>query len=217
MNIRSLTDAQQQLLKDALYEYDGIDVYDSDLKEKYKDGIIPLAYTKLGDEQQYEIQVNFNLNKMRYEEYINNELFFSPNHNYERTFGDFIHELKNVNFDDMISNLSEECAYREDIERKYEFLNKIVGDEEYLRALWYIKSENVSIDDVIDAKGNYNKDTIDNYYLNHNEPTQDTWSNYLLSIGSDVGGLQDFINSLNKSKDGKDVVKENIKSKPLNK
>ena len=52
MNINSLTDAQQQLLKDALYEYDGIDVYDKDLKEQYKDGIIPLAYTTLGDNNQ---------------------------------------------------------------------------------------------------------------------------------------------------------------------
>ena len=144
-------------------------------------------------------------------------MFFSPNHNYERTFGDFVHELRNVNFNDMINNLYEECMYREDIERKYEFLNKTVGDDEYLRALWYMKNENISIDNVIDAKGNYQKEFIDNYYSNHPEPTLDTWSQYLLSMDSDIGNLQEFINSLNKSKDGKDREKDNFKSKPLNK
>lgn len=211
MNINSLTIEQQELLKDALYEYDGLDYYDKDLKVLFSDGIIPLAYTTVGDNNQYEIQVNFNLNKMRYEEYINNELFFSPNEVYERTFKDFIDELRNTTFDEMIHTLYSECNDREDIEYKYNHLNNVVGNDEYLRALWYIKNNNVSIDDVIDAKGNYQKKKIDEYYMTHTEPSIDTWSSYLTTLNTDTSGLQAFLDSLDKSKDPKENTKDSTK------
>lgn len=215
MNIKALKKDQQDQLKEALYNYDEIDLFNKNLSAEYPDGIIPLAYTTYGgdNDDDCEIQINFNLNSMRFEEYINNELFINPNVVYDRNFDELIRELNNSSLDDMIRTCADEIFRRQDLEWKYERLNKIVGDDEYSRALWYLQKENVSIDEIFDPQDNYDKATIDKYYESNKEPDQYMWSNYLISINNDVGGIQAFIDSLNKSKDGKNKEKDNFKSK----
>lgn len=64
--------------------------------------IIPIAYTTVGDDEQYEIQVNFNLEKLQWEEYINGELKHTDKRN---SIESFISELESCEFDDIIRDI----------------------------------------------------------------------------------------------------------------
>lgn len=65
--------------------------------------IIPLAYTTEGENEQYEIQVNFNLSELQWEEYINGELKRVDKRD---SIDDFVKELNSCSFDDVISEVS---------------------------------------------------------------------------------------------------------------
>lgn len=64
--------------------------------------IIPIAYTTVGEDEQYEIQVNFNLKKLQWEEYINDKL---KNVSKRDSVEDFINELNTCSFDDIIRDI----------------------------------------------------------------------------------------------------------------
>lgn len=64
--------------------------------------IIPIAYTTVGDDEQYEIQVNFNLEKLQWEEYINGELKHTDKRD---SIESFISELESCEFDDIIRDI----------------------------------------------------------------------------------------------------------------
>ena len=109
MNINKLNNEQKNILLNSFNSFNVreygdnayIETFD-DFLEKYSDGVIHLAYTTYGDDEQFEIQIDFNLNKMRYEEYIDNELFINPNEVYDRSFDEFCDEIENCNFEDLI-------------------------------------------------------------------------------------------------------------------
>lgn len=64
--------------------------------------IIPIAYTTVGEDEQYEIQCNFNLKKLQWEEYINGEL---KNVSRRGSLKEFIDELNTCSFDDIIRDI----------------------------------------------------------------------------------------------------------------
>lgn len=64
--------------------------------------IIPIAYTTAGEDEQYEIQCNFNLKKLQWEEYINGEL---KNVSRRGSLKEFIDELNTCSFDDIIRDI----------------------------------------------------------------------------------------------------------------
>lgn len=229
MNINNLTKVQQDRLLNALNTYfdntDQDERFDSfdQLKNRYPDGYINLAYTTYGEDDQFDIQVNFNLNKMRYEEWINLALYFKSNEVYDRTFDDFCDEIESCDFDSMISNCVMECSDREDNpERMFQILNdrlhkeneKDEADKEYRKILWYYQHENISIYDLVDYEGEYNKEKLDQYYKEHDEPTSKMWTEDLLMNEipkADIGQIGEFVAGLNK----KNKEKDNVKAKGL--
>jgi hypothetical protein len=232
MNINYLSKHQKEKLlqsMNAYFENAGLDDEHlnsiEDLLQRYPDGYLNLAYTTYGENDQFDIQVNFNLNKMRYEEWINLELYFNPNESYDRTFDDFCDEIASCDFDSMIRNCVQECADREENpERMYsalkEYLYKSYEKEdaakEYRKVLWYLQHENgATIYDLMDFQNNYKKDVINRYYQSHQEPTNKMWTEYLSTIDSDIGGIKEFVAGLNKDMDGKDNQKDKYKAKGL--
>lgn len=103
-----------------------------------------------------------------------------------------------------------------ELEKHGNLQNKI-GNQEYLRCLWYMEQKDLIIDDVIDNNGNYRKDLVDDYYQDHEEPSNETWLKYLDVLGDKVSGLSEFLRDLNKGKDGKDREFTTFKSRSMNK
>ena len=64
--------------------------------------VIPIAYTTCGEDEQYELQCNFNIEKLQWEEYINDEL---KNVSKRNSIEDFIEELEDCEFDDIIRDI----------------------------------------------------------------------------------------------------------------
>lgn len=77
--------------------------------------IIPLAYTTVGEHEQYEIQVNFNLSKLQWEEYVNDEL---KRIDKRESIDDFIKELNSSSFTDIISEISSIALNMEEQEKQ---------------------------------------------------------------------------------------------------
>lgn len=231
MNIRNLTKNQQKRLLDSLNEYyinadlrdEHLDNFD-ELVNRFPDGILNLAYTTYGENEQFDIQVNFNLNKMRYEEWINNELFYKPNESYDRTFDDFCDEIESCDFESMIRNCASECIDREENpERMYQILkdrlfhlyDSDVAENEYRKILWYKQKTDKSIYDIVDFNGNYDEKMIENYYKNHDVPSAKMWTEDVFALNNVIGNIQAFVDSLNKDQKGKTSEKDNVKAKGL--
>ena len=231
MNINYLTKFQQDKLVNSLNSYyQNADLTDeyyetfSDVLNKFPDGILNLAYTTYGDDEQFAIQINFNLNKMRYEEYINDELFFKPNESYDRTFDQFCDEIESCDFESMIHNCAMECIDREDNpERMYTalraHLEKYYGKDqakiEFRKAMWYLLHNDSSIYDLYDFNNNYKKDIVDDYFAMNEDISNKMWTEYLSTLDSDIGGIKKFMESLEKDKDSKEREKDNFKAKGL--
>lgn len=77
--------------------------------------IIPIAYTTAGEDEQYEIQCNFNLKKLQWEEYINEEL---KNISKRGSLKEFIDELNTCSFDDIIRDIYHIALGMEEREEK---------------------------------------------------------------------------------------------------
>lgn len=107
--------------------------------------------------------------------------------------------------------------YMKELENKHNKLLQLTGSDDYLKAEWFLKENDLSINDIIDENGNYEKDKVDNYYKTHDEPNNDDWITYLSLVGSKASGIQDFLDSLNKSKDGKDREYSNYKKRTMGK
>jgi len=228
MNINHLTKQQQERLLQSLNRYydntgqdDHISTF-NDLLQRFPDGILNLAYTTYGDNEQFDIQVNFNMNKMRYEEWINLELYFNPSESYDRTFDDFCDEIESCDFDSMIHNCVQECADREvNPERMFDALKKNLLDtyekqdaeKEYRKVLWYLLHEDgSSIYDLIDFSNNYKKNIIDDYFKDHDYPSEKVWTEYLTMLNDKILG-KNYTDILSKGKNFKENQKDNVKSK----
>jgi len=228
MNINHLTKQQQERLLQSLNRYydntgqdDHISTF-NDLLQRFPDGILNLAYTTYGDNEQFDIQVNFNMNKMRYEEWINLELYFNPSESYDRTFDDFCDEIESCDFDSMIHNCVQECADREvNPERMFDALKKNLLDtyekqdaeKEYRKVLWYLLHEDgSSIYDLIDFSNNYKKNIIDDYFKDHDYPSEKVWTEYLTMLNDKILG-KNYTDILSNGKNFKENQKDNVKSK----
>ena len=228
MNINYLTKQQQKRLLQSMnryYDNTGQDDHNStfnDLLQRFPDGILNLAYTTYGENEQFDIQVNFNMNKMRYEEWINLELYFNPSESYDRTFDDFCDEIESCDFDSMIHNCVQECADREvNPERMFDALKKNLLDtyekqdaeKEYRKVLWYLQQKDgSSIYDLIDFSNNYKKNIIDDYFKDHDYPSEKVWTEYLTMLNDKILG-KNFTDILSKGKNFKENQKDNVKSK----
>ena len=231
MNIRNLTKNQQKRLLDSLNEFFVSAGFNDDhfknfeeIVNRFPDGILNLAHTTYGENEQFDIQVNFNLNKMRYEEWINNELFYKPNESYDRTFDDFCDEIESCDFESMIRNCASECIDREENpERMYQILkdrlfhlyDSDVAENEYRKILWYKQKTEKSIYDIVDFNGNYDEKMIENYYKNHDVPSAKMWTEDVFALNNVIGNIQAFVDSLNKDQKGKTSEKDNVKAKGL--
>lgn len=228
MNINHLTKQQQERLLQSLNRYydntgqdDHISTF-NDLLQRFPDGILNLAYTTYGENEQFDIQVNFNMNKMRYEEWINLELYFNPSESYDRTFDDFCDEIESCDFDSMIHNCVQECADREvNPERMFDALKKNLLDtyekqdaeKEYRKVLWYLlHKDGSSIYDLIDFSNNYKKNIIDDYFKDHDYPSEKVWTEYLTMLNDKILG-KNYTDILSKGKNFKENQKDNVKSK----
>ncbi len=228
MNINYLTKQQQERLLQSLNRYydntgqdDHISTF-NDLLQRFPDGILNLAYTTYGENEQFDIQVNFNMNKMRYEEWINLELYFNPSESYDRTFDDFCDEIESCDFDSMIHNCVQECADREvNPERMFDALKKNLLDtyekqdaeKEYRKVLWYLlHKDGSSIYDLIDFSNNYKKNIIDDYFKDHDYPSEKVWTEYLTMLNDKILG-KNFTDILSKGRNIKENQKDNVKSK----
>ncbi len=71
--------------------------------------IIPIAYTTTENET-LEVQVNFNLKKLQWEEFIGDELVYVHERN---SLEEFINEIENATFDEIVSDILYEANERE--------------------------------------------------------------------------------------------------------
>ena len=159
---------------------------------------------------------------MRYEEWINLELFYKPNEVYDRSFDDFCDEIESCDFDSMIRNCADECIDREENPERYyqalykhlhEIYDNNIAQNEYRKVLWYLQHKKISVYDFVDINGKYDVDLIDAYYQNHDIPTSKMWTEYLTTLDDDIGGIKEFVASLNNEKGNKHNEKDNVKSK----
>lgn len=76
---------------------------DSEIKEVPEDGIIPIAYTTydFDDGIEHEIQVSFDVNNLKYLNYIDDELVLEEP---RITVDEFIDEITSCDFNDIIRN-----------------------------------------------------------------------------------------------------------------
>ena len=64
--------------------------------------VISLAWTTVGDDNEYEIQCNFNIEKLQWEEYVNGELVIVERRD---SIEDFIAEIECCDFNDIIRDV----------------------------------------------------------------------------------------------------------------
>lgn len=100
---------------------------------------------------------------------------------------------------------------------KHNKLAEEIGVDEYNKTLWFMEQNDLTIDDVLDEKGNYKADLVSNYFKSHEEPTNDQWLKYLEVLGDNVSGFAEWLKDINKSKDGKDREFTNFKNRSMGK
>lgn len=257
--IDNLTSHQRELLLNAVNGFDNGDTayYSSfdDLKERVVlSHILPIAYTTYGDNEEYEIQVDFDFNKMCYQEYINDKLINNPN-KIDRNFYTFCHELENCGFEDMIRacvhqlpeankisndlnkqvtvgrdglidsneieinqnhNVSDE-VYMQNIEDKHKQLADNQSIDENIRLLYFMEANNITIDEITDDNGNLKVDVIEDYFKQNGEPSNETILDMFTNAAEKTSNFKEWLNNLNKTKDGKDREFTNYKNRSMGK
>ena len=217
MEIKNLTVEQRNLLIKSLNEYDNGELFDldenSDLEKLFPDNIIPIGYTTEGSMDQYEIQITFNMNTMRWEEFINQDIYENKHVNYSRTFEEFCEEIGKIDFDEAISYCVSECGYREDTEKAYELLESYYGKEMQLKILWCMNKLNLNITDMITKNNTFDLSEVEKYYQTNPVPTNEEFADMVRDEVEKSSGLKEFIDSLNKGREGTDKQFDNKKQK----